>query len=108
MKYLIPLPRTLLTCGVFLFLALTFGTGNANAQRAVGIDVSRWQNTVNWTSVKNGGYSFAWAQATRGNYLTNHNYVANMVNGKAAGVLMGSYHYATPATNSAATEAQYF
>ena len=100
------LSRTLLS-GVFVFLALTLGTGQAMA-RALGIDVSRWQNTVNWTSVKGSGITFAWAQATRGNYLTNNNYVANMNNGKSAGVIMGSYHYATPATNSAATEASYF
>ena len=89
-------------------LALTFGTGQLIAQRPLGIDVSRWQGTINWTSVKGAGKTFAWSQATRGAYLTNVNFVANMVNGKAAGVLMGPYHYATPATNSPSTEANYF
>src|SRR6476620_9318717 len=89
-------------------LVLTLGAGQAMAQRASGIDVSRWQGTINWTSVAGSGVTFSWAQATRGAYLTNVNYVANMVNGKAAGVIMGPYHYATPATNSAATEANYF
>ncbi len=97
--------RRILAC-VLLFL--TLGCGQAMAQRAQGIDVSRWQGTINWTSVKGGGYAFAWAQATRGAYLTNVNFVANMVNGKAAGVLMGAYHYATPATNSPSVEANYF
>ncbi len=89
-------------------LVFTVGTGQALAQRALGIDVSRFQNTINWTSVKNAGISFAWSQATRGAYLQNANFTANMVNGKAAGVLMGPYHYAFPATNSASTEANYF
>lgn len=89
-------------------LVLAFGAGQALAQRALGIDVSRFQNTINWTSVKGAGITFAWAQATRGAYLTNNNFAANMVNGKAAGVLMAPYHYAFPATNSAATEANYF
>src|SRR5216117_3190814 len=88
-------------------LVLAFGTGHAMA-RVLGIDVSRWQNTINWTSVKGSGVTFAWSQATRGNYLVNANFTANMNNGKAAGVIMGAYHYATPATNSAATEANYF
>ena len=88
-------------------LILTLGTYNAGA-RVTGIDVSRWQNTINWTSVAGSGVTFAWAQATRGAYLTNNNYKANMINGKAAGVIIGPYHYATPATNSAATEANYF
>jgi hypothetical protein len=89
-------------------LLLTLGLQRASAQRPLGIDVSRFQNTINWTSVKGSGISFAWAQATRGAYLQNANFTANMVNGKAAGVLMGAYHYAFPATNSANTEANYF
>ena len=89
-------------------LVLIAGAGHALAQRASGIDVSRFQGTINWTSVKGAGISFAWAQATRGAYLTNVNFVANMVNGKAAGVLMGAYHYAFPATNSPSVEADYF
>lgn len=89
-------------------LLLTLGASHAIAQRALGIDVSRWQGTINWTSVAGAGKTFAWSQATRGAYLTNVNFVANMVNGKAAGVLMAPYHYATPATNSASVEADYF
>src|SRR6476620_10656420 len=85
-------------------LLLTLGTGQAMAQRALGIDVSRFQNTINWTSVKGAGYTFAWAQATRGAYLTNVNFVANMVNAKAAGVIIGAYHYAEPGTNSPSVE----
>ncbi len=88
--------------------SLTFGTDNAQAQRTLGIDVSRWQGTINWTSVKGAGITFAWAQATRGAYLTNDNFVANMVNGKAAGVYMGAYHFAFPNTNSPSVEADYF
>ncbi len=88
-------------------LALTAGTQSAMA-RVLGIDVSRFQGTITWSSVKSSGIEFAWAQATRGAYLTNVNYVANMKNGKAAGVIMGPYHYATPATNSPITEANYF
>ncbi len=88
-------------------LALALGAGQAEA-RLDGIDVSRWQGTINWTSVKGAGYTFAWAQSTRGTYLTNNNFIANMNNGKAAGVIMGAYHFAHPATNSPATEANAF
>ncbi|MDB6029280.1 MAG: hypothetical protein JWM68_5503 [Verrucomicrobiales bacterium] len=91
-----------------VLLVLTLGVGHVMAQRASGIDVSRFQGTINWTSVRGAGITFAWAQATRGAYLTNVNFVANMNNGKAAGVLMGAYHYAFPATNSPSVEADYF
>src|SRR5688500_12891266 len=78
-------------------LSLTLGAGQALAQRALGIDVSRWQGTINWTSVKGSGISFAWAQATRGLTSPNDNFKANMSNGKSAGVYMGAYHFAFPA-----------
>ena len=94
---------------VVAVVALTLGASSQNAQaRALGIDVSRFQGTINWTSVKNAGITFAWAQATRGLTSPNANFTANMVNGKAAGVYMGAYHYAFPGDNSAQTEADYF
>src|SRR5687767_5362614 len=77
-------------------LSLAVGAENAFAQRPLGIDVSRWQGTINWTSVKGAGISFAWAQATRGLTSPNANFVPNMNNGKSAGVYMGAYHYAFP------------
>ncbi len=89
-------------------LIVAVGFGQAHAQRPNGIDVSRWQGTIDWVAVKGSGVTFAWAQATRGAYLTNVNFAANMSNGKAAGVLMGAYHFAIPATNSPAAEADYF
>jgi len=95
----------------FLVVALTFtfGTGQANAQtRTPGIDVSRWQGTINWSSVRSSGIRFAFAQATRGLTSPNANFVANMNNGKAAGVYMAAYHYAFPADSSPEVQADYF
>lgn len=90
-------------------LVLTAGTDNGIAQtRTPGIDVSRWQGTINWTQVRNSGIRFAFAQATRGLTSPNANFVPNMVNGKAAGVYMAAYHYAFPGDNSPQTEANYF
>ena len=36
------------------------------ATRSVGIDVSSFQGTVNWSEVKSDGIDFAWAKATEG------------------------------------------
>src|SRR6476660_7502929 len=63
------------------------------AQKPVGIDVSHYQLTINWTSVKNAGIAFSWAKAT---------------DGKAAGVPMGAYHYCHPESNTPGTEAAHF
>ncbi len=67
----------------------------ALAQKALGIDVSHWQGTaINWTSVKNGGISFAWTKATEGTGYTDDTFLINEANAKAAGVPIGAYHYA--------------
>lgn len=92
-----------------LLLSLLLTTRVAHA-RLLGIDVSSFQadSSMNWTSIKNGGYTFAWAKATEGQGVNDSQYTAHMANGKAAGVIMGSYHYAHPELNSAATEASHF
>ena len=58
---------------------------------ALGIDVSHWDDTVNWTSVKGAGYTFAWAKATEGTGYFDDQFVANENNAKAAGVLIGAF-----------------
>ena len=97
--------------GVFAVAVLSLFTSpdSASAQtRTPGIDVSRWQGTINWTSVRNAGKRFAFAQATRGLTSPNANFVANMTNGKAAGVYMAAYHYAFPADSTPEVQADYF
>ncbi|EEF59098.1 GH25 family lysozyme, partial [Pedosphaera parvula] len=65
-------------------------TSTLMAQRPHGIDVSSYQGTPNWTSVKNCGWTFAWAKATEGVSITDGSYRYNINNGKAAGVYMGA------------------
>lgn len=90
-------------------LGLTVGTQTTQAQtRTPGIDVSRWQGTINWTSVRGAGIRYAFAQATRGLTSPNDNFNANMNNGKAAGVYMAAYHYAFPADSTPQVQADYF
>src|SRR5690348_10467603 len=77
--------------------------------RLLGIDVSSFQGTgVSWTTAKAGGVSFAWAKATEGAGVNDADFSFNMSNGKAAGVVMGAYHYCHSELNSPATEASHF
>ncbi|MEY2407722.1 MAG: hypothetical protein QOF48_392 [Verrucomicrobiota bacterium] len=82
------------------------------AARPLGIDVSSYQATINWSSVAGAGISFAWAKATEGTGYQDAYFVGNQINGKAAGVLMGAYHYARydlhSGTTGATAEANYF
>jgi GH25 family lysozyme M1 (1,4-beta-N-acetylmuramidase) len=76
--------------------------------RPLGIDVSSYQGTPNWSSIKSCGWTFAWAKATEGATINDGDYRYNINNGKAAGVYMGAYHFAHPNLNSPGTEAGHF
>lgn len=58
-----------------------------------GIDVSRWQGTVNWNLVKNAGVEFAFAKATEGVNFVDQQFHNNMQGATAAGVMIGPYHF---------------
>ncbi len=75
--------------------------GNTN----IGIDVSSYQATINWTQVKAAGVTFAWAKATEGLTTVDADYHNNAVNGMAAGVYMGAYHFAHPDTHTTTADA---
>lgn len=74
-----------------------------------GIDVSHWQENIDWSKVYEAGYRFAFVKATEGVGWVDPNFVINMVNGRNAGLLMGAYHFARPDLgNTAQDEALYF
>ncbi len=78
------------------------------ANNILGIDVSSYQGSINWSSVHSDGVDFAYAKATEGNYYEDSYYDSNMSNGKAAGVQMGAYHFSRPGETTPATQANYF
>jgi GH25 family lysozyme M1 (1,4-beta-N-acetylmuramidase) len=104
---------------LFLALALLLNSNQARAQdRPMGTDVSSFQGSnLNWVTIKNDSIYFAWTKATEGptGYYYDADFVTNEVKAKAAGVLIGAYHYAHPSldtnitgANSADTEASWF
>ncbi len=90
---------------ILIACILSFST---NAQTILGVDVSSYEGTINWSQVKAGGYTFAFAKATEGVGLTDSYFVGNETNGTSAGVVMGAYHFAHPESNTATAEANYF
>src|SRR5665213_971278 len=87
---------------VILFVTIGFYT---KAQSIIGIDVSNYQGTITWSSVKAAGVTFAWAKATEGLTVTDAQYHNNATNGVAAGVYMGAYHFAHPDTHTTTAQA---
>ena len=96
----------------FLLAVIAFGNLRSMAQRPLGVDVSHYQGTINWPTVKASGISFAWTKATESASIIDSTFTANEVNAKAAGVLIGAYHFAHPETHigsaGADQEAAYF
>jgi GH25 family lysozyme M1 (1,4-beta-N-acetylmuramidase) len=87
--------QKLLACAV---LALNFAAGDRAAAALLGIDVSSWQSTVNWTSMKNAGVQFGFARATMGTVDFDSQFASNMNNSRTAGIQIGPYHYGYPNT----------
>ncbi|EEF61845.1 glycoside hydrolase family 25 protein [Pedosphaera parvula] len=89
-------------------VAMSVGSQSAQANNLLGIDVSSYQGSPNWTSVAGCGPKYAFVKATEGNYYQDSVYNSDMSNGKAAGLQMGAYDFCRPDQISPATEANYF
>ncbi len=97
-----------LTQVIAVLLTVPLATTPLLAAGPLGIDVTSAQGTINWASVKSDGVTFAYAQATSGSAGHDTKFIANMTNGKAAGVYMGAAHFAQPEFDTPALEASNF
>jgi GH25 family lysozyme M1 (1,4-beta-N-acetylmuramidase) len=103
-------------CAVALCLAAVIAMpGQAGAgTRAMGIDVSRFQKQIDWTSVAGAGIRFAFIQASRGSGAdctvkpaqcgADQYFAANRAAAESVGIRVGAYHraFATGATDAEA------
>jgi len=82
--------------------------------RVEGIDVSSYQgDNIDWWQVRNAGYyRFALVRASWGDENLplgiDDYFETNMINGRAAGMLMGAYHFAYPEYTDPESEARHF
>jgi lysozyme len=99
------LRKTSLALALALCATLIAAASPASAgTKAPGIDVSRFQGTIDWPTVAASGIRFAFVQAARGNGLdctvkpadcgADPFYAINYANAKAAGIRVGPYHRA--------------
>lgn len=78
-----------------------------------GIDVSKWNNTINWNSVKNAGIEFAFVRTSyrgteTGKLAADPTAATNMKGADAAGVKVGAYIFSQAITTAEAVqEAEY-
>lgn len=81
--------RLLLT----VLLLCLFASGVQAQVRTRGIDVSKYQGTINWAKVaKDSTIKFVYIKATEGTSIQDPNYRTNITKARKAGLLVGSYH----------------
>jgi lysozyme len=75
-----------------------------------GVDVSYHQGWIDWQQVAGAGKKFAFVRATAGTLTADSAYATNYWGARAAGLSVGSYHFANPdfAPNDASNEAGWF
>ena len=78
--------------------------------RTEGIDVSHWQNTIDWNAVWAAGKKFTYIKASEDIDYVDPLYTTNRTRAKAAGLLVGAYHFAQPSTEAgdAVAEANHY
>lgn len=63
-----------------------------------GIDVSKWQATIDWAKVKAAGIQFAMLRSSYGTNGTDSCFEKNYKNAKAVGMPIGAYHFSYATT----------
>src|SRR4051812_46519806 len=58
-----------------------------------GIDVSKWQGSIDWAKVKASGVAFAIARVGDGDSYVDPQFGANWSGMKAHGIIRGTYHF---------------
>ncbi|KAI0656967.1 glycoside hydrolase family 25 protein [Cubamyces menziesii] len=100
-----------LLTAAFLACAITVATASPTPQKRAnpqGIDISHYQGTVNFNTVKANGLSFVYIKATEGTSYTDPDFSSHYTGATNAGLIRGGYHFAHPDESSGATQANFF
>ena len=73
-----------------------------------GVDVSHWQEEIDWARVAADGISFAIAKATDGTRSHDKKFTTNWAGARAAGIPRSAYHFARGSDASPTDQAQFF
>src|SRR4051794_10450980 len=64
--------------------------------RVLGLDVSQFQGVVDWNQVAASGKQFVFMRSSRTNLTKDPTFDTNSAGAKAAGLLVGPYHFILP------------
>lgn len=68
----------------------------ASGDTVPGIDVSKWQGTINWTKVAGAGVKFAIIRVSDGKNTIDAKFESNWAGAKAQGIVVGAYQFFRP------------
>jgi GH25 family lysozyme M1 (1,4-beta-N-acetylmuramidase) len=71
-----------------------------------GIDVSHWQGDIDWSQVGAADKRFAFMKASEDTAYVDPTYGLNRARARAAGLVVGAYHYAQPNATAGDAEAE--
>jgi len=74
----------------------------ADGATTKGIDVSKWQGTIDWTKVKSAGYAFAFIRVSDGLNTPDAKFAANWSATKSVGIIRGAYQFFRPSQSATA------
>lgn len=94
---------------IFLLLSTLSFTLFANEPALKGIDISEWQGSINFESVKEDGIEVVYIRAGEGSDYEDAYFTAHYEGARTAHLKIGFYHYVTAtSTEEAKVQAQYF
>jgi lysozyme len=92
--------------------ASTRSSAGPEGEYTPGMDVSHWQETIDWTAVGGSDVKFSFTKATDGREFVDPRYTENKSGAAAAGIAFTAYHFARPARqtvdNDAVTQGNHF
>jgi lysozyme len=74
----------------------------ADGATTKGIDVSKWQGTIDWTKVANAGYAYAFIRVSDGVNTVDQKFATNWSAAKSVGIIRGAYQFFRPSQSATA------
>jgi lysozyme len=68
----------------------------ADGATTKGIDVSKWQGTIDWQKVANAGFKYAFIRVSDGINTPDAKFAANWTGAKSVGIIRGAYQFFRP------------
>ena len=99
----------IITATMYILIAPIYAFSPSSDTIYDGIDVSGWQENINYTQVKNSGIEIVYMKSSEGSNFVDPYFNQNYTNAKANNLKVGFYHYLTArSVEQAMQEASFF